>query len=47
MQVRPITIMGRNNRTFTTMGRYIVSYVTLLDITGRNVESSLPLSYGT
>ena len=47
MQVRPITIMGRNNRTSTTMGRYIVNYVTLLDITGRNFESSVPLNYGT
>ena len=47
MQVRPLAIMGRNSRTSTTMGRYIVSYVTLLDITGRNVESSVPLNYGT
>ena len=47
MQVRPLAIMGRNSRTSTTMGRYIVSYVTLLDITGRNVEPFVPLNYGT
>ena len=47
MQVKPIAITGRNIRTSTTMGCYIVSYVTLLDITGRNVESSVPLNYGT
>ena len=47
MQVRLLAIMGRNSRTPTTMGRYIVSYVTLLDITGRNAEPLVPLNYGT
>ena len=47
MQVKQIAITGRNIRISTTIGRYIVSYVTLLDITGRNVESSVPLNYGT
>ena len=47
MQVRLLAIMGRNSRTPTTVGRYIISYVTLLDITGRNTGSFVPLNYGT
>ena len=47
MQVRLLAIMGRNSRTPTTMGHYIVSYVTLLDIKGRNTGPFVPLNYGT
>ena len=46
MQVKLLAIMGRNSRTPTTMGRFIVSYVTLLDITGRNTGPFVPLNYG-
>ena len=46
MQVKLLAIMGRNSRTPTTMGRFIVSYVTLLDITGRNIGPFVPLNYG-
>ena len=47
MQVRLPAIMGRNSRTPTTTGRYIVSYVILLDIMGCNTGSFVQLNYGT
>ena len=44
MQVRLLAIMGRNSRTPTTAGHYIVSYVILLDIMERNTGSFVQLN---